>query len=88
MYPDLNCNNLKPGDQVCLSRIHRLLKYSPRNGRLLFPGCTAKRYYRVNKGDTCFLISRLFGYSYSHLYALNMWNLNCNNLQIGQVICV
>ena len=57
-------------------------------GRDQLPDCSGRRYYRVNKGDTCYRISRMFGYGYSHLYALNLWDLNCNNLQIGQVICV
>jgi hypothetical protein len=86
-YPNINCFNLKPGQQICISnRIASV--YGRINTNNDLPSCFNNRFYRVVNGDTCYLIGKRFGYNFYNLLAINFWSLNCNNLQIGQIICV
>lgn len=43
--------------------------------------------YVIHAGDTCYAIAQRFGTTVVALQAANP-RLNCNNLQVGQIICV
>ena len=43
--------------------------------------------YTAVTGDTCWGIASKFGITLNQLISLNL-NVNCNNLQVGQIICV
>ncbi|KAH6558836.1 hypothetical protein KP509_1Z043100 [Ceratopteris richardii] len=75
--PGINCNNLQIGQVVCVSQLTS--SSSPPSG-----SCTT---YTVKSGDTCYAISQANGISLSNF---QRWNsgINCNNLQIGKVVCV
>ncbi|KAH6558831.1 hypothetical protein KP509_1Z042700 [Ceratopteris richardii] len=73
----INCKNLQIGQVVCVSQ--PTSNSSPPSG-----SCTT---YIVKSGDTCYAISQVNGISLSNLESWNS-GINCNNLQIGQVVCV
>ena len=85
LYQNVNCNNLKPGQQIC---VYNRDLVNEKDVDLSYQVCENNRYYKINNGDTCYSISKKFGYDYTNLIAINFWNLNCRYLQIGQVICV
>jgi LysM repeat protein len=43
--------------------------------------------YTAVTGDTCLAIASKFGITLNQLISLNL-NVNCNNLQVGQIMCV
>nr|4PXV_A Chain A, Chitinase A [Pteris ryukyuensis]4PXV_B Chain B, Chitinase A [Pteris ryukyuensis]4PXV_C Chain C, Chitinase A [Pteris ryukyuensis]4PXV_D Chain D, Chitinase A [Pteris ryukyuensis]5YLG_A Chain A, Chitinase A [Pteris ryukyuensis]5YLG_B Chain B, Chitinase A [Pteris ryukyuensis]5YLG_C Chain C, Chitinase A [Pteris ryukyuensis]5YLG_D Chain D, Chitinase A [Pteris ryukyuensis] len=43
--------------------------------------------YTIKSGDTCYAISQARGISLSDFESWNA-GIDCNNLQIGQVVCV
>jgi LysM repeat protein len=43
--------------------------------------------YTAVTGDTCWAIASKFGITLNQLISLNL-NVNCNNLQVGQIMCV
>ncbi|KAH7415918.1 hypothetical protein KP509_14G066400 [Ceratopteris richardii] len=74
--PGIDCNDLQIGQVVCISQP---TSSSPTSG-----SCTT---YTVQSGDTCYAISQANGISLSDFES---WNpgIDCNNLQIGQVVCI
>ena len=85
--PSLNANNLQVGQQVCVPNGYNAYNgYNTYNGAYptynsYNPSCN--NYY-VRAGDTCASLSQG---SISTFYQVNP-NINCNNLQVGQAICV
>jgi|GEM_PF-91996 len=77
LNPGLNCNNLQIGQVICIPN-------PPPPPPTCPPGSFA---YTIRAGDTCFLLAQRFGTTVAAILALNP-GLNCNNLQIGQVICI
>lgn len=73
--PGLNCNNLQIGQTICIP--------------LGIPGgCpTGTMPYVIKAGDTCWALAQTAGISVQALIAANP-GINCNNLQIGQTICI
>ncbi|MGI5840444.1 MAG: LysM peptidoglycan-binding domain-containing protein, partial [bacterium] len=75
--PGLNCNNLQIGQVICIPS-------TPPPPPTCPPGSFA---YTIVAGDTCFNLAQRFGTTVQAIQAINP-GLNCNNLQIGQVICI
>lgn len=69
----INCNNLQIGQTVCVSK--------PTTSSST---CTT---YTIKSGDTCYAISQAHGISLSDFQSWNA-GINCNNLQIGQIVCI
>ncbi|KAI5072305.1 hypothetical protein GOP47_0012411 [Adiantum capillus-veneris] len=72
----INCNNLQIGQSVCISK--------PTASSPSGSTCTT---YTIKFGDTCYAISQAHGISLSEFQSWNA-GINCNNLQIGQIVCV
>lgn len=74
--PAINCDNLQIGQVVCVS-----------NPSTVPPPSGSCQEYTIQAGDTCWAISQAFGLS---LTDFQSWNagINCDNLQIGQIVCV
>jgi LysM repeat protein len=53
--------------------------------KLSYQQCVS--YYTVKPGDTCYEIIRTYNLNEANFYAAN-GNINCYNLQIGQLICL
>jgi len=75
----INCNNLQVGQSVCLPYGSNYGTTTGYNS-----GC---QNYQIRSGDTCANLAAQAGVS---LYEFNNLNgyLNCNNLQVGQSVCV
>ncbi|MEW6181768.1 MAG: LysM domain-containing protein [Bacillota bacterium] len=73
--PGLNCDNLQIGQTICI----------PVGVPPVCPAGTTP--YIIRAGDTCFSLAQRFGTSVAAIQAANP-GLNCNNLQIGQTICI
>eukprot|EP00884_Botryococcus_braunii_P012498 jgi/Botrbrau1/21249/Bobra.39_2s0043.1 len=92
LNPGINCNNLQIGQQVCIGGGGGPTP-SPRPPPPSTPtptstppaGCT--KYYTVKSGDTCYIIWTTYGLSSATFYVLNP-GIKCNNLQIGQQVCI
>jgi chitinase len=54
---------------------------------LLTYAATCDRQYTVQPGEYCYLIAQNNGLSLDQFYSLNP-GINCDNLQIGQVVCL
>ncbi len=52
------------------------------------PGCPGGTFpYTIVAGDTCYALAQRFGTTVTAIQAANP-GINCNNLQIGQTICI
>ena len=69
----LNCYSLQIGQKLCLA------------GGSSSSSCT--KYYSVISGDICWNIINKYGITLAQLTSFNP-GLNCNNLQVGQNLCV
>lgn len=78
--PSLNCASLVPGQSICISSV---------STNQITPSPASTCYsYSINYGDTCWSLINTYSISNPNLfYQLNP-NVNCNNLQIGQTICL
>lgn len=75
--PNLNCNGLYAGQVICLGAAQTRTVYQQ----------TCESWYTVQQYDTCASIIQKFGEKPTTFYAANA-NVNCNNLQVGQRICI
>ncbi len=73
--PGINCDNLQIGQIICIPG--RPPAECPPN---TFP-------YTIRAGDTCFRLARRFNTTINAIIEANP-GINCNNLQIGQTICI
>ncbi|NLW08222.1 MAG: LysM peptidoglycan-binding domain-containing protein [Clostridia bacterium] len=73
--PGINCDNLQIGQVICIPGTQ--------------PGvCPPGTFsYTIRAGDTCFALAQRFNTTVQAIIAANP-GLDCNNLQIGQVICI
>lgn len=70
---DENCDNLQPGQVVCLG----------------VNGQDCSKIYTVVEDDTCDWIQQQYGIANETLYANNpQINADCTNIYIGEVLCV
>jgi chitinase len=74
--PGLNCQMLQIGQKLCVSGS---------GGGSTGGSCSS--YYVIKSGDYCYAIAQNNGISLDQFYTLNA-GINCNNLQIGQIVCV
>ena len=74
--PGLDCNRLQIGQEICIPG-------APAPGDC--PSGT--RPYTIRSGDTCFALAQRFGTTVQAIRDANP-GLDCNRLQIGQVICI
>ena len=72
LNPETDCNNLRLGQNVCI--IGPTTKSSK----------TCSFDYIVQDGDSCYALSVKYGLSLDNLKS----SVNCNNLQVGQGICI
>jgi LysM repeat protein len=79
LNPNLNCQNLQAGQQICVPTIDQPINPNPPS--------TCTNFYTVFPGDTCDSIASAFRTTVQNLLSLNP-NLNCQSLPIGQQICV
>lgn len=82
--PNLNCNNLQVGQIICVNGPVATIATTAAPVTVK-AGCP--RTYTVKSGDTC---SNLWNYYKIDQNSFTAWNpsINCNNLQIGQLICI
>lgn len=77
LNPGLDPNNLQVGRIICIP-----------SGGAPGPGCPpGSMAYTIQPGDTLWAIAMRYGLTVDSIIALNP-NINPNNLQIGQVICL
>lgn len=76
--PGINCANLQIGQVICVSDPDAPSPPPPAGGCI---------EYTVQAGDICYTIAQTYGISLEDFYSYNP-GINCNNLQIGQVVCV
>jgi hypothetical protein len=69
-----------PGFQAALPGLLQQLKG-------IVYGQMCDKSYTIKSGDTCWQISNNIGQSLQSFLSLNP-NLNCANLQIGQIVCI
>ena len=92
LNPNINCNNLIAGSIVCLASFSVTAAPSTTNSPIVMtnPPYISRCYrtYTVKAGDTCWYIANSFtNLGDSKFYTANP-GINCNNLQIGQVVCL
>lgn len=74
--PDVNYNNLVIGQTVCIPQ-----------PMPVYPPCPTRNFYVIRRGDTLSVIAKTFGITVAQLTNSNQ-NINPNNLQVGQIICI
>jgi LysM repeat protein len=84
LNPNLNCQNLPIGQQICVPTIDA--SNQPINPNPVQPN-TCTNFYTLFPGDTCDSIASAFKTTLQSLLSINI-NLNCQSLPIGQQICV
>lgn len=88
LNPDLDCYNLKIGQQLCTKAANRNVGFSKRSVSELGTnesGCT--RRHLVNKGESCWTIANANGLDLADFLKLNP-SLNCDPLYAGDKVCV
>lgn len=80
LNPGLNCDDLQPNQVLCVARSEAL------NARVIKAGC--QKFVTIKPADTCWLFASANGITISELQRFNPPGINCDGLQIGQVICV
>ena len=83
MNPTLDCNNLVPGQIVCVSTIPVTTIITTTTAAPVICSQT----YTVKSGDTCWSISNQATKIGDKFYTLNP-TINCSLLYPGQVVCV
>lgn len=78
--PGIDCDKLKIGQAVCISR-----KVENEISKPESPSC---KTVTVKPGDTCFDIATVNGITVSQLQELNSEGFDCGALMPGQVVCV
>lgn len=73
--PDVDINNLRVGQEICIPRQRR------------FPPCPERNFYTVRANDTLYSIARRFNVSVDDLQEANPF-VDPETLQIGEVICI
>lgn len=86
LNPGINCNNLQIGQIVCLSSGVVIYPVNPTTAFPISYG-TCYSYYTIKAGDLCYDIANRYGIQLYFLYTYNP-GINCENLQIGQQICL
>lgn len=84
LNPDLDtsCDNLFPGDTICVQGFV-IPDLSP---PVVVPKCTAN--YTVVSGDSCITIAQTFDTYVAQIVGLNpSLNTQCTNIAVGQVLC-
>ena len=81
LNPNLNCQSLPVGQQICVPSIDAAFSTSPNP----IPLCSY--YYTLSAGDTCDSIVAAYQTNIQAILSINP-NLNCQFLTIGQQICV
>lgn len=79
LNPTINCANLLAGSVICVPFVNTIVNPTPI--------ATCQSFYTVVNGDICFSIAANFRITLDQIFSLNP-NINCNNLQIGQRLCV
>ena len=95
LNPNVNCPHLQIGSKLCVQAIQANSIINPivapvnpvTQSPILAPVVSNCVPYYVVSGDTCWAIATRYGLTVSQLNSLNP-NVNCANLQIGQVMCV
>ena len=95
LNPNVNCPHLQIGSKLCVQAIQANSIINPivapvnpvTQSPILAPVVRNCVPYYVVSGDTCWAIATRYGLTVSQLNSLNP-NVNCANLQIGQVMCV
>ena len=84
LNPTTNCANLNAGAVVCAP--FSSIPSSAITTTTAAPQAFCTFFYRVRAGDTCDGISKAYGVSLALIFAINP-TINCNNLQINQILC-
>lgn len=85
--PNINCNNLQIGQVICLPYAYGSSSWTSNYGTVYNTGYGCPNPYTVKAGDTCAGILSYYGQDSSSFYTNNQ-GINCNNLQVGQVLCL
>jgi len=75
--PELDCNNLKIGQKVCVT-VDFSEKYNDINDDITT--------YKIKKRDTCKSIAKKFGTKKLYIQNFNQGRLNCDDIKVNQVI--
>lgn len=80
LNPGLNCDELQPNQVLCVAR-------GEASG-VPVTGTGCQESVTVKSADSCWSVASANGISLPELQGFNPPGINCNELQIGQVICV
>ncbi|KAJ3363536.1 hypothetical protein GGF31_000946 [Allomyces arbusculus] len=85
LNPGLNCDALQLGQVLCVSK--SVVTPTPTLTPTTPPAVPCSKQYTVVTGDYCWAIANSNGLDVAALQSLNP-GLNCDALQLGQVLCV
>lgn len=88
LNPGLNCDDLQPNQLLCVARSGTSGAARGEPSRLAVTDAQCQKSVSIKAADSCWSVASASGISLSELQGFNPPGINCDGLQIGQVICV